>query len=58
MDAFGAFLIIGAFVALMLKALFWREEARHQWKTEEIEAAKKSDPGSKTKDINITKGAS
>lgn len=54
MEILGVFLI-GALVVLMLKIRFWREETYHQWKMEEIEAAKKSDPDSKAKDINITK---
>lgn len=54
MEILGVFLI-GALVVLMLKVRFWREEAYHQWKMEEIEAAKKSDPDSKAKDINIAK---
>lgn len=54
MEILGVFLI-GALVVLMLKVRFWREEIYHQWKMEEIEAAKKSDPDSKAKDINITK---
>lgn len=54
MEILGVFLI-GALVVQMLKVRFWREETYHQWKMEEIEAARKSNPDSKSKDANLTK---